>query len=130
MYLKIIQLIVKCWFKNCLKIQGVGHHLEVIHGMGLCPIISAHLTESGREGVLQTMSVKEFWLAKRAFSAIASALWNILPPEMRCAPILLAFHKGVKSWFCSLVGEGHKGPYNCGTGCCHERPLFAFINLD
>uniref|UniRef100_A0A8C6YAZ9 Cystine/glutamate transporter n=1 Tax=Naja naja TaxID=35670 RepID=A0A8C6YAZ9_NAJNA len=33
-----------------------------------------------------------------SFSAAAPTLWNILPSEVRKAPNLLAFHKGIKSW--------------------------------
>lgn len=37
------------------------------------------------------------------FSVMASALWNILPLEVRFAPILLTFHKHLKTWFCQLA---------------------------
>lgn len=44
---------------------------------------------NGKEGMLWMPSVKEFQLAesrRRAFSALAPALWNIFPSEVRLAP--------------------------------------------
>lgn len=46
-------------------------------------------------------AVKQFWLARsmrRAFSAMAPALRNILPPKVRLAPTLLTFHKSLKTY--------------------------------
>lgn len=59
-------------------------------------LVAICLTQSGKEGMLQMSPVKEFQLAesrKGGFSAIAPALWNILPPEPKWTPILLTFQK-------------------------------------
>lgn len=58
----------------------------------LIPILLTHPTRSAR-GMLQMSLAIEFWLAgsrKRAFSVFVPALWNILSPEVRWAPNLLA----------------------------------------
>lgn len=69
-------------------------------------------------GMLQTPSVREFWLAvsrRRAFSARAPILWNIVPPEMRSILIFLTFQKCLKTYFCQLAW-GPDGVFHSGGG--------------
>lgn len=60
--------------------MGPGYLQNHLH-----PITSACPTQSDRDGILQTLSVKKFQLVaprKTAFSAITATFWNILPPEV------------------------------------------------
>ncbi|KAM6466454.1 uncharacterized protein PHA67_012250 [Liasis olivaceus] len=103
------------WDLVCFWIQFkvLAITFKALHGMGpgylrdhLTPITSTQPTQSGREGMLQTLSARECWLARprrRAFSAIVPALWNILPQEVWRAPTLPAFQKGLKTWLCQCA---------------------------
>lgn len=44
----------------------------------------------------------------RVFSSAAPAPWNIIPPEVRLAPTLMAFWKDLKTWLWHL-GWGSEG---------------------
>lgn len=79
----------------------------------LSPIGLSCLTYAGRRSLLQTPSAKEFRLvrSRRAFSDMASILWDILLREMRLISFLLAFRKSLKTWHGALkekllVGDG------------------------
>lgn len=66
----------------------------------LVPFTLTHPTQSGKEGLLWTLLVKEFQLAestKRAFSAVASMEYF--------APRGSAFWKSVEIWLCQLAGR-------------------------
>lgn len=97
----------------------------------------AHATYAGRGGMLQIQSVKEFQLVRyrrRAFSAVAPSLWNIVPPPpsppppVRSAPNLLVFWTGLKSWLyqvsCGPKGWCHYGVVN-GDGTSSPWALCA-----
>lgn len=43
---------------------------------------------------------------RRVFSAVAPTFWNIIPPEVRLAPTLLAFQKDLKTWLCHRLWGG------------------------
>lgn len=60
-----------------------------------------------RLGMLQIPSTKEYRLLgirKGTFSAVATALWDILPLEIRMVPTVLAFCKALKMWL--VLGPG------------------------
>lgn len=73
-------------------------------------------THASKGGMLRAQLARVFRLAesrKRTFSAVALALWNLLSPVLRLAPILLTFCKNLRpgsdSWLGTPVGEHHSG---------------------
>lgn len=66
------------------------------------PYVCANPTHVSRRGILQ-ISWK-FWLIGSRKRNI-SALWKIVPLEMRSTPTLLAFLKGSKTWFYQLAWD-------------------------
>lgn len=56
-----------------------------------------HPTQAGRTGPLQILLIEEVWLMqsrRRAFSAVAPTLWNIMLPEVR-GETLSTFQKDI-----------------------------------
>lgn len=59
--------------------------------------------------MLRVPPTKEYYLMgprRRAMSAVAPALWNIIFHKVRLVVTLLAFQKGLKTWVCHhLLGS-------------------------
>lgn len=67
-------------------------------------------------------------LRRRAFSAVAPTLWNILPLEIRCVSSLLIFRKGLESWS-SWLAWGTDGDLLCWRGLIGLRRLYTSVLL-
>lgn len=94
--------------------------IQVLYGMGPGYLRSwltskglMHCTCDSIKGLLQTPRISVGGI--KAFSVVAPTLWNTWPTEVRSAPILLAFWKGIKTWHCCLL-EAPKGLLTAGGG--------------
>lgn len=92
--------------KNSMLFNGLdpGYLMNHIVLLGL-----AHPTRDGRESIFWIPSVKELQLSgsRRAFSAAAPALWNIVASRIRSGPNLLSFHKSLTTELCRLARESN-----------------------
>ena len=114
------------WLPVCFWVQFkvLVITFKALHGMGpgylkdrLVPIRSTCPTQACKEGMLRTRSTKEFHLVgswRRAFSAVAPALWNILLPKVRQAPSLLDFRRQLKTWPCHHAWGENESSHSWG----------------